>query len=265
MATRIGQALREARAARGVELSEAERVTKIRTKFLRAMEEDRWEDLPEPVYARGFLSTYAQFLGLDDAPLVEEYRRSVEGAQEPEPIPQGVVRRGTLSGRRAPTPRGVLTGGLVALVAVGLVVAVAVGGSDDGGSPEGGKERKRSAARTDTEPSPTSPSGQTTTSPSGPPAVGSEVSLELRSTADVWVCLIDSAGTHLVNGETLPPDETRGPFDGKRFEMTFGNGSVEMTVNGEPVSVPALAEPLGYRVGPEGAKRLPSSAQPDCL
>jgi cytoskeleton protein RodZ len=265
MTTRIGQALREARAARGVELSEAERVTKIRVKFLRAMEEDRWEDLPEPVYVRGFLATYAQFLGLDDAPLVEEYRRSVEGAREPGPIPQGVVRRGTLPGRRAPTPRGVLIAGLVALVAVGLVVAVAVGGSGDGGSPEGGKDRKEKAARTETEPSPTSPSDQTATSPSGTPAAGSEVSLELRSTADVWVCLIDSEGTHIVNGETLPPDETRGPFEGEGFEMTFGNGSVEMTVNGEPVSVPALAEPLGYRVVPEGTKRLPSSAQPDCL
>ncbi|MGH2986186.1 MAG: helix-turn-helix domain-containing protein, partial [Solirubrobacterales bacterium] len=42
----IGQTLREARAGRGIELDEAERVTKIRIKYLRAMEEDRWEVLP---------------------------------------------------------------------------------------------------------------------------------------------------------------------------------------------------------------------------
>jgi cytoskeleton protein RodZ len=261
MATRIGQALRQARSDRGIDLSEAERVTKIRVKLLQAIEEERWDDLPEPVYVRGFLATYARFLGLDDRPLVEEYRRTVEAAQEREPIPQGVVKRGTLPARRAPRPRGLLIGGLVALVAVGLVIAVAVGGSDDGASPEGG-EREPAAAQTDTEPS----SDSSATSPSDTTiATASEVSLELRSTADVWVCLIDSEGTHLVNGETLPPDETRGPFEGERFEMTFGNGSVEMTVNGDPVSVPALAEPLGYRVGPNGAKRLPSSAQPDCL
>jgi cytoskeleton protein RodZ len=264
MAPRIGQALREARSDRGIELSEAERVTKIRVKLLQAIEEERWDDLPEPVYVRGFLATYARFLGLDDRPLVEEYRRTVEAAQEPEPIPQGVVKPGTLPARRAPRPRGLLIGGLVALVAVGLVIAVAVGGSDDGGSPDGGNKRKQ-AARTQTEPS-TSPSAPAATSPTAPSTtIASEVSLELRSTADVWVCLIDSEGTHLVDGETLPPDETRGPFEGEGFEMTFGNGSVEMTVEGRPVSVPALAEPLGYRVGPEGTKRLQPSAQPDCL
>jgi cytoskeleton protein RodZ len=265
MTTRIGQALREARTERGIALSEAERVTKIRVKFLRAMEEDRWEELPAPVYARGFLSTYARFLGLDDAPLVEEYRRTIEATQEPEPIPQGIVRPGTLSAHRMPWPRELLIGGLVALVAVGLVIAVAVGGSDDGGSREG--SNREEAARTNAKPS-TSPNGEgeTVGSPGGQPtATASEVSLELRSTADVWVCLIDSEGTHLVNGETLPPDETRGPFESERFEMTFGNGSVEMTVDGEPVAVPGLAEPLGYRVGPNGAKRLQPSAQPDCL
>jgi cytoskeleton protein RodZ len=264
MTTRIGQALREARSDRGIELSEAERVTKIRAKFLRAMEEDRWEELPAPVYARGFLSTYARFLGLDDRPLVEEYRRTVEAAQEQGPIPQGVLRPGTLSGHRTPRPSGLLIGGLVALVAVGLLIAVAVGGSGDGASPEGGK-RKQAAGQANTGPS-TSPSGPSVSSPGGQSVgTGSEVSLELHSTADVWVCLIDSDGTHLVDGETLPPDETRGPFEGQGFEMTFGNGSVEMTVNGEPVAVPALAEPLGYRVRPDSAKRLQPSARPDCL
>src|SRR4030095_13037375 len=94
MATRIGQALREARLERGIELSEVERVTKIRVKFLRAMEEERWEELPEPVYARGFLSAYARYLDLDDGPLVEEYRRGVESAGGSEQNPGGGLRRG---------------------------------------------------------------------------------------------------------------------------------------------------------------------------
>ena len=66
MAPRVGQVLREARSERGIKLSEVERVTKIREKFLLAMEEERWEALPAPVYARSFLSAYARFLGLDD-------------------------------------------------------------------------------------------------------------------------------------------------------------------------------------------------------
>jgi cytoskeleton protein RodZ len=265
MATRIGQALREARLERGIELSEVERVTKIRVKFLRAMEENRWEELPAPVYARGFLSAYARYLGLDDGPLVEEYRRGVESAWGSEPIPEGVLRRGQLSRERARWPRGPLLAGLLALVVVGLAIGVALGGSDDGGQPERGK-RKQTAARTNTEPESTAPSDQSVTSPGGQSVTGaSEVSVELRPTEEVWVCLIDADGDHLVNGETLVAGDSRGPFASQSFEMTFGNGSIEMTVDDQPVAVPGLAEPLGYRVGPSGVSRLASSSQPDCL
>src|SRR5215207_7127443 len=117
MAPQIGQALREARTERGIELSEVERVTKIRIKFLRAMEEDRWEALPAPAYARGFLSTYARFLGLDDQALVDEYRRTVEGADRPEPIPHQVLQPATRRRRRRSIkPVAILFAGLLAVV-----------------------------------------------------------------------------------------------------------------------------------------------------
>jgi Helix-turn-helix domain len=70
MAGAIGEALREARIRRGIELGEVERVTKIKIKYLRAIEEEQWQLLPAPAYARGFLSTYARFLELDDRALV---------------------------------------------------------------------------------------------------------------------------------------------------------------------------------------------------
>src|SRR4029450_7010890 len=128
MATRIGQALREARLERGIELSEVERVTKIRVKFLRAMEEDRWEELPEPVYARGFPPTPALSPDLGDGPLVEEYRRGVESAWEAESIPEGVLRRGQLSRERARWPRGPLVAGVLALGGRGVAIGVRAGG-----------------------------------------------------------------------------------------------------------------------------------------
>ena len=262
MAARVGQALREARLERGIELSEVERATKIRIKFLEAMEEDRWEELPAPVYARGFLQTYARFLGLDDLALVDEYERTVEAAREPRPVPAGVLRPGSLSHEHPRRPRGFLLAGLAAVVVAGLAVAVAVGGSDNGGGDDRGErkgtDRDRSTDETATSPRANSPSGTAT-------AEGSEVSVELRPTGDVWVCLIDADGAHLVNGETLASGESRGPFASRSFQMTFGNGAVEMTVDGEPVKVPPLAEPLGYRVGSGGVSRLEGSAQPDCL
>jgi hypothetical protein len=77
------------------------------------------------------------------------------------------------------------------------------------------------------------------------------------------VCLVDSDDRALL-AETVPTGEKRGPFEARAFDVTFGNGSVEMTVNGEPTSVPPLAEPLGYRITTTGVHRLDSSLEPTC-
>ena len=61
----IGSSLREARMRRQLELSQIERDTRIRAKYLLALEDDRFEVLPGLAYAKGFLRTYADYLGLD--------------------------------------------------------------------------------------------------------------------------------------------------------------------------------------------------------
>src|SRR5436189_252883 len=115
----VGEALRKARAKRGIELSEVERVTKIREKFLQAMEEDRWEALPGPSYVRGFLSIYAQYLGLDEGALLDEYGSTAEG-DRPEPIPRSVIKPGALRQNR-PTRRLSIDLKPAAKVAAGLL------------------------------------------------------------------------------------------------------------------------------------------------
>ena len=70
----IGPSLREARLSRGVEIPDAERATKIRAKYLRALENEEWDLLPGPTYVKTFLRTYAETLGLDAKLLVEEYK-----------------------------------------------------------------------------------------------------------------------------------------------------------------------------------------------
>jgi cytoskeletal protein RodZ len=255
MAPQVGQALREARTERGIELSEIERATKIRVKFLRAMEDDRWEELPAPAYARSFLATYAEYLDLDAPALVNELKSSYGEGDRPEPIPSGVVRPGQLTRRshsRPWKPLAALAAGLVAVFLLVLVVVGAIGGSSNGG----GNGRHAKSARTGT--------GTTTATSTSPSGLSPDVSVELRPTADVWVCLVDDSGRAAVNGETLTPGQDVGPFTATAFDVTFGNGSVEMTVDGEPAKVPALAEPFGYRITPSGMHRLDPSAQPTC-
>ena len=69
----IGQKLETARQAKGVTVSEAGQATKILSKFIEAMEADDFGVLSAPIYARSFIKMYANYLGLDAAPLVEEY------------------------------------------------------------------------------------------------------------------------------------------------------------------------------------------------
>jgi Helix-turn-helix domain len=69
----IGNSLHEARIRRGVELAQAEQATKIRTKYLRALEDERFELLPSETYVKGFLRTYADYLGLDGQLYVDEF------------------------------------------------------------------------------------------------------------------------------------------------------------------------------------------------
>jgi helix-turn-helix protein/uncharacterized protein DUF4115 len=246
--TPVGQVLKDARMQQGTDLGEVERVTKIRVKFLRAMEEEHWDELPAPVYARGFLSTYADYLGLDGAPLVEEYRRT-EG-DEPEPIPIGAIRAGGVHPRRRPVKPILLgAGGLLAAALIALAIASALGGSGDGDHRAARKQGEHAKS--------VAPPAAST------PGSASRISVELRSTAEVWVCLVKSGGRPLV-AETLAAGESRGPFRGRAFEVTFGNGSVELSVDGTPADVPPLAQPLGFRITHESVRRLDPSASPTC-
>jgi hypothetical protein len=69
----IGNSLREARLRQGLDFPELEQSTKIRGKYLRALEAEQFEVLPAQTYVRGFLRTYAEFLGLDGQLYVDEF------------------------------------------------------------------------------------------------------------------------------------------------------------------------------------------------
>jgi cytoskeleton protein RodZ len=71
---KVGAMLRAAREAKGLTLAKAEQATRIRQKYLAALEDDRSDDLPDPVFVKGFLRNYALLLGLDPQQVIERYR-----------------------------------------------------------------------------------------------------------------------------------------------------------------------------------------------
>ena len=74
----IGAALKDARRRQDMDVKEAEERTKIRARYLRALEAEDWEVLPAPAYVRGFLRTYGDMLDLDGEMLADRYRRFSE-------------------------------------------------------------------------------------------------------------------------------------------------------------------------------------------
>jgi cytoskeleton protein RodZ len=257
MTPEIGQKLRQARIDRGLELSDVEQETKIRAKYLGAIEDERWDVLPGDPFNRGFLVSYADFLDLDPEPLVDEYKRLHAQAPEPTPIPETMLPQRAMVGRAPPGWRPMIV--VLGLIAAAVVAVIAVIGltrdSGDGGHPAG-----RAAS---SKPGGDSPTTTSATEPATPKP--SRVSLELTATDSVWVCLVDDRDRRLVNAETLTAGQTRGPFKASAYKLTLGNGAVEMTVDREPVDVPDAGEPLGYRIKPAGVSELGPAVRPTCL
>ena len=251
----IGETLRQARLARGIELAHVEERTKIRVRYLRALEAEDWEALPGDAYARGFLRTYGDFLGLDGTGLVDEYSRLVPPA-EPEPWVEPLLERSRRSigsgvglGGRA-TAAVALVGVLAVLLILGLT-----GGSDDEVSPKRADNQATAPGDTTT---------TTTSTVQAPPSVPERVTVRLNPTAPVWVCLVDQRGKPLVEGVTLAAGEDEGPFEAREMKLTLGNAEIDVRLNGEPMRVPPSAEPLGYHLTPDGARPLAPEDRPTC-
>lgn len=113
----LGAILRHAREERGVDIGRVERDTRIRSRYLAALERGDYRELPGPVYTRGFLRNYAGYLGLDAEQLLDLYRvENADGVVEPAPEPMP---------RPMPAPQRALVitpGALLAAILTALVV-----------------------------------------------------------------------------------------------------------------------------------------------
>jgi len=217
----IGSSLREARVRQNLDFPELEERTKIRPKYLRALEDERFDILPAPTYVRGFLRSYAESLGLDGQPFVDEYNSRFTVGEDDAP----------LRARRVPPPRhdrGPRESRMaaVALVAIAIATALVIAAWRFGG-PE--SENVPGLA----------PQGSTGVS-QGASARG-RVNLVVRATeGSSWmeVRTASPAGKLLYSG-TLEQGQ-RKPFQGKSLQLALAEpDNVVVRVNGNRVDLPA--------------------------
>jgi hypothetical protein len=119
----IGNSLREARLRRQMEFAEAEHGTKIRGKYLRALEDERFELLPSHTYVKGFLRSYAEYLGLDGQLYVDEYNSRYVTGEEDAPM-RATRRVPAAKARRSDRRESNIV--LLALTAIGVVTALVI-------------------------------------------------------------------------------------------------------------------------------------------
>jgi cytoskeleton protein RodZ len=266
----IGATLREARMRARIDVSEIEAQTKIRAKYLRALENEEWGLLPGPTFVKSFLRTYAQALGLDGKAMVEEYRLHHERPSEAmlEPIvstPQSNrtrTRSGT--GGRGGSGNGPSRGYMIAVSVIGvviiaLIVLLVTGGGGGGGSSTG----TTTSASTRGHKSGTASHTRSTATHHA--ASSSKVALSLRATAVVYVCLLGDDGHKLIPGIELQPGETTPTYHARRFELTLGNSSVKMFVDGTPRTVAPSSQAIGYSITKAlGRRPLAPGQLPTC-
>jgi cytoskeleton protein RodZ len=232
----IGNSLHEARSRRGIDFPEAELATKIRGKYLRALEDERFELLPAQTYIKGFLRTYAEYLGLDGQLYVDEYNSRFGGGDDGESRARRSAARPQARNRRIET--NVV---LISLAAIAVVTIVVIAAWKTGSSPP---------AKSKTPPAVTTAK---TTHRVKPPLL---VVQPLRASAHVTVRRGGANGSVAFDG-TLQKGNHAVSLQGTRLWLQVDSPeNVRLKVRGRVIHVPGLAPrviivtPLGWQIAP---------------
>jgi cytoskeleton protein RodZ len=246
----IGETLREARMRQRLDIADVEQRTKIRAKYLRALENEEFGMLPGPTFVKTFLRTYAEMLGLDPHALVDEYRANYEGEDELDAQPLGPPT--ALSGNRG--RRSWMGPGMLALLAVVAVVAVlAVIGLVTGDGDD-----TTQAGRTETTPQQTTTHAKKRKKKKQAPPPTS-VAVRVVPVTPTYVCVDRGLGTPVLFEGTIDGAET---FRGKRVRLNLGKRDVQIWSNGKRVAVTPGPDPVGYDMTPKATHELPLGTRP---
>jgi len=238
----IGERLRNAREARGLTLQAMEGITRIRAVYLQALEDEQFDRLPGPVYARGFLRAYAAALGLDPDRLVESYAGAFHPPAQPLVGAHPVEIPIRPASPRAPLRRAAAYAGgilLASLIAVGIAGYLQVRQFSQPVPPEAvaprPPPRPAQPPGPSTPPAPPAPrsAGPLEAARRGPPlSLPRGVTLEVRVSERSWLRVV-ADGQEVFQG-LVPAGETRTWQADRTLTIRVGNSpGVQVLVNGE--------------------------------
>lgn len=231
----LGDEFRAAREARHLSLSDVSEQIHIRSVYLQSIEDEDWSAVAAPVYVRGFVRTYARFLGLDPEAAVEHFNDSI-GAMAAKP--HDTIPVGPIEGRRRPSP-WLWLAAAAALILVAFVGYRYLEFQQDGGTTTvAAVSSAGSAGLASAQPS-AGPSAFTSPAASAPPSPAAvatsaamlKPTLELSLTAPSWV-LVTVDGSPVL--QTTLAAGTHKWFHGEHVDVRAGNaGGVHLRLNGK--------------------------------
>jgi cytoskeleton protein RodZ len=233
----IGNSLHEARSRRGIDFPEAELATKIRGKYLRALEDERFELLPAQTYIKGFLRTYAEYLGLDGQLYVDEYNSRFGAGDDSDSRARRSAVRPQRRNRRIETNVVLISLAAIAVVTIVVIAAWKSTGSSPPAAPT----------------TPVVTKAKVTPRRVAPPLL---LVKPLRGSAHVTVRRGGANGSVAFDG-TLQKGNHPVSLQGGRLWLQIDSPeNVRLEVRGRVVHVPGLAPrviiitPLGWQIAP---------------
>jgi len=257
----IGSSLREARERRGVGLNQVEQHTAIRTRYIKALEDERFDVLPGPTYTRGFLRAYADYLGLDGQLFVDEFNSRFLSPGREFDAPIASRPRSRPVRRRRNEPLLVLIT-LAAMLAIASLVFLAAYRPQPHASPTAPPATGTKQQTANTNPAlPPSSSTATTTAVSQPKIFH----ITLTATAPCWLQATlgstSGAGVMAAGGIDLGGGYTLNPAVLSQLKIRStvpvilqlgAPGNITLMLNGKAVTIPPAGSPAVLRITAKG-------------
>ena len=236
-----------------IDITEVETATKIRAKYLRALENEEWDALPGPVYIKSFLRTYGAYLGLDTRMLTDELKHRYERPSDHDLKPVSSLARERERHRRP--SRLPPWAPIVAVVVVVVAILFVVGLTSPSNNPAPAAHRSHRHRPAHHPHKAVRPA---------PPPKPKTVTVKLVPTGLVYVCLVNGGGRKLINQQNFNVGQTIPTETGRHLLLTLGNNAVQMKVGGRTVPVAASPNAIPLLITPAGVSHIPLSQKPTC-
>jgi cytoskeleton protein RodZ len=248
----IGNILREARIRLGLSVKQVAEITKVRAKYLEALEDDDFKVIPGPTYIKAYLRTYADMLRLDSDALVEAYRSTYERrrdeTREHTDLTLEHVRSRTRAKQRKRSPQGARRGYAVLGVLVVIAVVLLAYFTSNAGQPPatlgpdsvGGGLTSTTSADATTTTTAVGDTGGTTTSSTDAVFTGNDFWLRIRATGDCFLVVRDdNENGDILYRDTIGAGEEFNYTEAKRYWVHIANPEVvRVYVNDAQINVP---------------------------